>query len=152
MGTNVGLGGVPPKAEWIRQHLLEKGREGDFTYHMWKNYVTFYEAAKKLGVRIRPGPYTGFRTFMYVLRKHGLIEFVREAPIRAYFDRRYYRIVPAKIKDPRWRRPIQTAYPITDWKRKTREEKTRRRAEWRARRKKLPRGRPRGSYQSKKKA
>jgi hypothetical protein len=114
-----------PKGEWIRGYLLTYG-EG-CPYEMWKEYARF---ASILG--IRPGTYTSFKTYMWILHKKlGLIRLVRKEVGPRWFAKSYYAIAPGMENSPLWRSPMQYAYPKTDWKIKTDEEKRRLREKYR---------------------
>jgi len=112
-----------PKGWWIRDHLMDVGK--DYVYSMWKRYVRFCEAAKRVAtVTIHPGPYRSFRTYVYLLRRLGLLTLVEEVKGPGIYSRRYYAITPGR-EEPfeDWLRPYQTIYPSADWKLMTREEK-----------------------------
>jgi len=115
------LGGyavVSPTAMWVRGHLLDVN--SDYVYGMWKRYVDFKKlVSERLMVTIRQDSYSSFRTFIYLLRKLRLVLFDREEKARGYFRKKYYRLNRRRINDPSWKRPFQTAYPVTDWKKKT---------------------------------
>ena len=101
--------GASPKGEWIRCYLMERGPAS--IYDMWKAYQRF---ASILG--IRPGTYNNFKTYIWILKRLGLVRVVRRAPgSRGGFRKAYYAIVPGMEFSPLWRRPVQTLYPKTDW-------------------------------------
>jgi hypothetical protein len=98
-----------PKGEWIRGYLLTYG-EG-FSYEMWKEYTQF---ALLLG--INPGTYTSFKTYIWILKKLGLVRVVRRERGVKGFRKAFYAITPGMENSPLWRSPMQVAYPTTDWK------------------------------------
>lgn len=97
-----------PKGEWIRGHLLDVGE--DYPYRMWKLYARF---CSHLG--IRPGTYQNFKTYIYLLKRLGLIRPARRERTGRGFPRTYYAIVPGAENRPEWTRPLQVLYPKTDW-------------------------------------
>lgn len=85
----------------IREFLLAVG-EG---YPYW-----FYRCFKK----VKPTTsYQSVARYFYILRKLGLIEFVREEPSNSRFPRKYFRIVPGREDDPAWLHPQEELYPET---------------------------------------
>jgi hypothetical protein len=127
--------GTCSKGLWIREHLKLMLR--DYPYSMYKKWRAFCESAAEVGVSIKAGTYQAFRTYFYLLTRLRLV--LKERTLTGEKGRRVamYRLNPERILDPRWLRPFQWLYPVTDWKRKTD-------AERRALRKKYkPPGRPR---------
>jgi len=130
-----GHAAVSPKAEWIKGHLLDV--RSDYIYGMWKKYVSFSRAAlERFMVSIHLGTYSSFRTYVYLLRKLGLVLFDRVEKAEPEIPRKYYRLNMRQLDDPSWKAPFQALYPVTDWKKKTSREKHRLR-------KKYPRGKGR---------
>jgi hypothetical protein len=102
---------------------MERGQAS--VYDMWKAYQRF---ASILGVR--PGTYTNFKTYVWILKQLGLVRVVRRAPgSRGGFHKAYYAITPGMEFSPLWRRPVQALYRKTDWT--IPEQKTRYRAKYR---------------------
>ena len=99
----VGAGGrsKPRKGVWIRGHLLEQGQ--DYPYHMHKLWKRFLEGA---GLNIKPGTYQQFRTYIYALKRLGLIHRAGP-PSRSEFSRNYYALNPEKINSPKWKNPYK---------------------------------------------
>jgi len=104
-----GLLRTSPKGEWIRGHLLDVGE--DYPYRMWKLYSKFCEVLGQ-----DPGTYQNFKTYIYLLKRLGLIYPVRREVTNRGFPKTFYAVVPSKELDPAWTRPLQTLYPKTDWK------------------------------------
>jgi len=113
-----------PKGEWIRGYLLTF-KEG-YAYEMWKEYRQF---AAYLG--INPGTYISFKTYMWILKRLGLIRLVRRERVVRGFRKSIYAITPGMENSPLWRSPMQTAYPSIDWKIKPDEVKRALRAKYR---------------------
>lgn len=102
---------APRKGIWIKGHLLDKGE--NYSWHMWRCYQAFCAHT-----RIRPGTFRAFTTFMFTLRKLGLIEptgRVEPGEKVPEFERVYYRVAPGKEDVVEWTRPMQSLYPSTDW-------------------------------------
>ena len=99
----VGAGGrsIPRKGVWIRGHLQEVGR--DYVYGMYKLWKRFLEEA---GLNIKPGTYQQFRTYIYVLKRLGLIYRVG-SPSKSDFTKNFYVLSPEKINSPLWRNPFK---------------------------------------------
>jgi len=121
---------VSPKASWIFGHLMEVG--SDYPYRMWIRWVEFCKIAQGMGAYLRVGTYQAFRTYIFILTtKLGLLRRVRrERPIKGR-RRQYYALVPEKVPAPEWARPMQSAYPSTDWMRLPPEERHRLRLKYR---------------------
>jgi len=98
----LGTGGrsVSRKGVWIRGHLQDVGR--DYPYRMWKRWKSFLEDA---GLKIQAGTYQAFRTYIYVLRRFGLIRRAGGSP--STFGKKYYEINPQKINSPLWKNPFK---------------------------------------------
>ena len=64
------------KGVWIRGHLRDRRR--DWVYAMWDYWRMFTESAERLGAKIKPGTYQSFRTYLYTLKKLGLVRPVPE--------------------------------------------------------------------------
>lgn len=90
---------IPRKGVWIRGHLQEVGR--DYPYRMWKLWREFLEEA---GLKIKAGKYAGFRNYVYVLRRLGLIHRAGGEP--SFWGKRYYALNPDRIDSPLWRNPF----------------------------------------------
>jgi len=99
----LGAGGrsIPRKGMWIRGHLQDVGR--DYVYGMYKRWRGFLESA---GLNIKAGTYQQFRTYIYVLKRLGLVEKIG-SPSRSNFSRNYYALNPEKITSPLWRNPFK---------------------------------------------
>ena len=100
----VGAGGgrsIPRKGVWIRGHLQEVGR--DYVYGMYKLWKRFLGEA---GLNIKPGTYQQFRTYIYVLKRLGLIHRVGY-PSKSEFSKNYYALSPEKINSPKWQNPYK---------------------------------------------
>jgi len=97
-----GAGGrsVSRKGVWIRGHLQDVGR--DYPYRMWKRWKSFLEDA---GLKIQAGNYQAFRTYIYVLRRFGLIRRAGGSP--STFGKKYYEINPQKTSSPLWKNPFK---------------------------------------------
>lgn len=97
-----GAGGrsVSRKGAWIRGHLQDVGR--DYPYSMWKRWKSFLEDA---GLNIEAGKYQAFRTYIYVLRKLGLIRRAGGSP--STFGKKYYELNPEGINSPLWKNPFK---------------------------------------------
>ena len=104
-----------PKGRWIQGYLLTYGRGNP--YSMWKAYQQF---AATLG--INPGTYNSFKTYLWILKKLGLVRVVTRVRGKG-FGKTYYAIRRGMENSPLWRHPMQAAYPKTDWKIKTLGEK-----------------------------
>ena len=59
------------KGVWIRGHLQDVG--SDWPYVMWGRWWSFTLRAERAEVKIKPGTYQSFRTYIYTLKKLGLI-------------------------------------------------------------------------------
>jgi hypothetical protein len=153
------------KGVWIRGHLRDRGTAS--IYGMWSSWTIFISRAEILGAIITPGTYQGFCTYVYILRRLGLIREVRKpelifrvmislgkglyGELREHINKyiedpmaklpryaiepgrkapRFYEVVPRKINDPAWMRPLQEAYPSTDWTILSKEEKRMRRTRY----------------------
>jgi len=99
-GPGPGGRSVSRKGVWIRGHLQDVGR--DYPYSMWKLWKSFLEEA---GLNIEAGRYQAFRTYIYILRKLGLIRRVGSSP--SIFGKRYYELDPEKINSPSWKNPFK---------------------------------------------
>jgi hypothetical protein len=106
-----------PKGRWIQGYLLTYGRGNP--YSMWKAYQQF---AAALG--INPGTYNSFKTYMWILtrKKLNLIRVVTKVRGKG-FGKTYYAIRRGMEDSPLWKHPMQVAYPKTDWKAKSLDEK-----------------------------
>lgn len=119
-GTDTERGGTPIKASWIKGHLTSIVE--DYGYRMWRAYQEFCERANDGGIIIHAGNWQAFRTYLFILReKLGLIERISEK--KNGFNRLYMRLVEAKRDHPAWMRPVQSAYPSSDWRLKSKAEK-----------------------------
>ena len=99
---------VPRKGVWVRSHLLEAGDKGDFVYSMWQRWSGFVVRAREREAFIEIGTYTAFRTYIYLLKKDGLITPTRRErakTTRREFYRQYYRVNTRRLEDPRWLNP-----------------------------------------------
>jgi len=100
-----GRGGrsVPRKGAWIKGHLQEVGK--DYPYRMHKLWSKFLEDA---GLKIEAGSYQQFRTYIYVLKRLGLIRRVgAETSKSGGFSKNYYALNPDKADSPLWDSPYK---------------------------------------------
>ena len=97
---------VSRKGVWIRGHLQDVGR--DYPYNMWKQWRSFLEEA---GLKIKAGKYQAFRTYIYVLRRLGLIRKAGGSP--ATFTKKYYALNPQMVNSSMWRSPFKYYSRIT---------------------------------------
>jgi len=63
----------------------------------------------------RKASYLSVVRYFYILRRLGLIEFVRQESGRGRYPRRVHRIRPGMEDDPRWSAPQVALYPETRW-------------------------------------
>lgn len=111
----------PRKGVWIKGHLLSVGGNGDFVYSMWKRWTDFALAAHEMGAGIEFGTYTSFRTYIYLLKKYGLIiptKRERAKTTTLQFQRQYYKVNPARLEDPLWRNPYSRFPGWKKWQQK----------------------------------
>lgn len=102
---------VPRTGVWIRGHLLDVGGDGDYVYHMWGRWRDFVTEARERGARIDFGSYTAFRTYIYLLKRYGLVVPTKREKARTTrkeFYRQYYKVNHGKLDDPRWLNPYGT--------------------------------------------
>ena len=101
----IGAGGrsIPRKGVWIRGHLQDVGR--DYVYGMYKRWKSFLQ---ETGLNIKAGSYGQFRTYIYILKRLGLIVRVGEA--RGRFSKSYYALDPDKVNSILWKNPYKN-YP-----------------------------------------
>jgi len=76
--------------------------EVDYVYGMWTAWCRFVEEAEDYGAKIPKGTYGGSRTYIWLLKKLGLIVKVGEdeAVKKGFFSRSYYTLNPEKIDSP----------------------------------------------------
>lgn len=88
------------KGLWIKGHLSDV--EVDYVYGMWAAWCKFVEEAEGYGAKIHKGTYGGFKTYIWLLKRFGLIVKVGEdeATKRRLFSRSYYTLNPEKIDSP----------------------------------------------------
>ena len=91
---------ISRKGVWIRGHLQDVGQ--DYPYNMWKRWRSFLEEA---GLKIKAGNYAAFRTYIWVLKRLGLI--VRAGGSSATFTKKYYGLNPEKVNSSMWRSPFK---------------------------------------------
>lgn len=119
--TTGGGRSVSRKGVWVKNHLQAAGASGDFVYSMWERWAAFVQAARELDADLEVGTYTAFRTYVYLLKKYGLIIPVRRERAKTtvpQFQRQYYQVNLVRLKDPLWLNPY-ALYPSTKkWKRK----------------------------------
>jgi len=95
---------IPRKGVWIRGHLIVVYE--DYVYSMFKSWLRFVAEAWRRDARIKPGTYTSFKTYTWLLTKYGLIiPTRRERGKSPRFLRQYYTYNPALLDDPRWENP-----------------------------------------------
>jgi len=108
----------PRKGVWIRAHLQEVGE--DHIYSMWKRWRSFAIAARFQDANLDIGTYASFRTYMFLLKKKGLViptRRERARTTRLEFRRQYYTVNTRTLRDPRWLNPF-AGYPgWQKWKR-----------------------------------
>jgi len=110
---------IPRKGTWIRGHLLDVGE--DFIYSMWERWGIFTKAAVLREASIEPGDYGSFRTYIYLLKRYGLIiptKRERAKTTSRLFFRQYYRVDLRRVEDPRWLNPYGEYPSWKKWKRK----------------------------------
>ena len=103
----------PRKGVWIKQHLQDVGE--DFIYDMWERWLAFVNIAHTREALIERGTYTALRTYIYLLKKYGLIiptKRERAKTTNPQFFRQYYRVNTRLLEDPRWRNPYR---PYPSW-------------------------------------
>lgn len=136
--------GMGWKGFWIREFLQKYPYSDVYSmFSAWKLFCTTAEV--HYGVKIKPGTYQAFRTYIGVLHKLGLIkrEYVPIGYLECPFCHNEVRVYPTMLKrkepgrirpvgydvvperkgDTAWMRPLQVAYPSTDWTLKTAKEK-----------------------------
>jgi len=104
---------IPRKGVWIKQHLLDVNE--DFVYGMWQRWIAFVRVARDMKAEIELGTYAAFRTYIYLLKKYGLIVPTKRERARTTspgFFRQYYRVNTRLLKDPRWLNPYK---PYPSW-------------------------------------
>lgn len=109
----------PRKGVWIKQHLQDVGE--DFIYSMWERWLVFTNIARTREAEIEPGTYTALRTYIYLLRKYGLIIPTRRERAKAtnpQFFRQYYKVNTRRLNDALWRNPYKPYPSWMRWKRK----------------------------------
>lgn len=111
----------PRKGVWIKGHLLDIGGDGDFVYSMWQKWADFVLVAHGMDAKLEVGTYTSFRTYVYLLKKYGLVipgkrERAKTTTVR--FQRQYYKVNPMRLEDPLWRNPYSRYPGWKKWKRK----------------------------------
>lgn len=96
---------APRKGVWIRSHLMEV-RE-DYVYSMWKRWQHFVKQAWERGARIKPGDYTTFKTYIWLLTRLKLITPTRRRRGKSpKILRQYYTYNSPMLKDPAWENPL----------------------------------------------
>jgi len=101
--TGAGGRSKPRKGVWIRGHLEDVGR--DYPYRTYKRWKSFMERS---GLNIKAGTYQQFRTYIYVLRRLGLIEMAGGSPSsRGNLSRNYYSLIADRISSPLWLNPFE---------------------------------------------
>lgn len=95
------------KAYWIRETLDDKLQS---PYDLYKGYKEFAEIAQdRHGQNIQPGSYDAMRRYVWILKKLGLIEVVRqEESKRGGFDKNIYGI--SKYSSMKWDNPQESLY------------------------------------------
>lgn len=109
----------PRKGVWIKQHLLDV-RE-DYVQSMWRSWQKFAGEARTKDAAIEFGTYDSFRTYIYLLKKHGLVipgKRERAKSTQRTFFRRFYRLNNSKLDDPRWRNPYREYASWRKWQQK----------------------------------
>ncbi|MFB0523166.1 MAG: hypothetical protein ACETV1_05325 [Candidatus Bathyarchaeia archaeon] len=105
----------PRKGIWIKQHLLDVGE--DFIYSMWERWQSFTRIAHTREAEIESGTYGALRTYIYLLRKHGLLIPTKREQAKTtnpLFFRQYYQLNRRRLEDPLWRNPYK---PYLSWQR-----------------------------------
>jgi len=107
----------PRKGLWLKAHLLDVGE--DFVYDMWRRWAAFVRVAHEREAHIELGTYTALRTYVFLLKKYGLVIPTRRERAKSTsrdFFRQYYRVNPRLLKDPRWLNPYRPYPSWLKWK------------------------------------
>ena len=106
-----GIGGrsAPRKGPWIRGYL--ETVEEDYLlniFYKWKDFTTRANTFKE--TKLEPGTYQEFKTFFWLLEKHGLVKFTRQEPAlkRGYIPKHFYKLVDQQKDNPLWLNPHST--------------------------------------------
>ena len=91
---------VSRKGVWIRGHLQDVGQ--DYPYNMWKLWREFLGEA---GLKMKAGSYQAFRTYIYILKRLGLIGRAGGSP--STFSKKYYELNREMVNSPMWRSPFR---------------------------------------------
>jgi len=110
-----GTTAASPKGRFIKGYLLEKGSA--YVKEVWESWSDFVDRAETIDVHFKRGDYATMRTYLWLLKRLGLIRLVRKVPSirKGYFERNVYAVNPRKVDDPAWLRPLQSLYPSADW-------------------------------------
>ena len=99
--------GPGPKASWVRGYLLEVQK--DYGTSMFKHYVSFCDAARLQGAKLRTAKESSFFAYLSMLRHLGLI--VSVTPYKwAPRKRHYFKLTPQKISEEFWHNPRLQLY------------------------------------------
>ena len=99
-GAGRGGKASPRKGIWIKNHLLECGQDYVYAMHLrWKGFI------EEAGLNINAGTYQQFRTYIYVLKRLGLIE--RAGASSGGFSKSYYVLNPENVDSPKWNNPFK---------------------------------------------
>ena len=91
---------VSRKGLWIKNHLLEVGQDYVYSMHIrWKGFI------EEAGLNIKAGTYQSFRTYIYVLKRLGLIQRVGASTGR--FSKSYYSLDLEQVDSPKWGNPFK---------------------------------------------
>jgi len=115
---------VSPKSEWIKEHLLDVGR--DYPRRMFERFREFVEV---LEVDFDPGEYGDFNNHLYRLRELDLVEVVEREPRKDQpgnpdWGRAMHSVVEENIESEKWDAPTRYLYPYASrsWIREQLEE------------------------------
>lgn len=104
----VTAGGV--KGIFIRGLLLERGEATPS--EIWREWESFCEKAHRMGVPIRKGTIHSLRTYLYNLKRAGLIIQAGEVkPIKGRFPQPIYIPNLERIGSRLWNNPLKALYP-----------------------------------------
>jgi len=101
--------GKTTTGEWIREYLT-KVKE-DYIFSIWKQYK---QEMKKGGYKY--ASYATFRRYVWILKKLGLIEFIRKEKSvhgKRILYKHYYKLNESKISSDMWYNPQAVIYSET---------------------------------------
>lgn len=109
-----GFYAVSPKSEWIRDHLLDVGR--DYPYRMWIRFLGF---CKFQNLDYEPGDYSDFNNQMYRLREAELVKVVERESTSGQagnpeWGKSFHSVVEENLgKEIAWKNPTAVLYPYS---------------------------------------